>query len=156
MRCAIKVIPKLNLNTKRRQELNRNEFEIVEEISHPHIVRVFELMEDSENFYIMMELMQGGDLLHKLIADDKPFTEAKAASVISQILLALNFMHARNIMHRDLKLENILCEDFSDLSTDEIHIKLADFGLATKFDPDEMRTDGCGTTQYYAPEICRN
>ena len=53
MPVAIKVIPKSGLSTERKRELNRNEFEIVESISHAHIVRVFELMEDQENYYII-------------------------------------------------------------------------------------------------------
>ena len=82
MTVAIKIIPKSGLNTERRRELNKNELEIVEEISHAHIVRVFELMEDQENYYIIQELMRGGDLMSRLIAKNRPFNEAKAASVI--------------------------------------------------------------------------
>ena len=55
------------------------------------------------------------------------------ASIIHQILLALNFMHYKNIMHRDLKPENIMCEDSADLGQDEIYIKLTVFGFATKY-----------------------
>ena len=74
--------------------------------------------------------------MSKIIANSACWDEAKAANVIKQILLALNFMHGHNIMHRDLKPENILCEAFSDLSDDELSVKLADFGLATRYDPD--------------------
>ena len=58
--------------------------------------------------------------------------------MINQILLALSYMHSKNIMHRDIKPENILCEDDSELQEDEIRIKLTDFGFAVKYDPDEM------------------
>lgn len=58
-------------------------------------------------------------------------------------------------MHRDLKPENILCEDSTDLGEDELHIKLCDFGLSTKYDPDGMRMDGCGSYRYFSPELCR-
>ena len=57
------MIPKAGLDTERKLELNKNELEIMEEINHPHIVRVFELLEDDVNFYIILELMQGGDLM---------------------------------------------------------------------------------------------
>lgn len=67
MPCAIKVIDKYGLDSARKHELNKNEFEIVEEIFHPHVVRVFELMEDKRNYYIIMELMKGGHLFTKLI-----------------------------------------------------------------------------------------
>ena len=70
-------------------------------------------MEDDKNYYIVMELITGGNLLNKL-TKLKKFTENMAANVIHQLLLSLNYMHVKNIMHRDLKPENILCEDFSD------------------------------------------
>ena len=64
-------------------------------------------------------------------------------------------MHAKNLMHRDLKPENILCEDFADQDDDDLTVKVADFGLAVRFDRGEKRTDGCGTLDYFAPEICK-
>ena len=82
------------------------------------------------------------------------FTENKAASVIHQILLALNFMHGKNIMHRDLKPENILCEDSSDLPEDEIFIKLTDFGFAVKYDQSQKERLVLGSPFYMAPELC--
>ena len=77
--------------------------------------------------------------------------------MIRQILLALNFMHSKNIMHRDLKPENILCEDCAGMQEDEIIIKLTDFGFATKFDPDgqEKHTLSLGSAMYMAPELCQ-
>ena len=95
------------------KELNKNELEILEETKHPNITRIFELMEDEKNYYIIMEMITGGNLLNKVSAVKK-FTESMAANVIHQLLLALNYMHKKNIMHRDLKPENILCEDFID------------------------------------------
>ena len=83
-----------------------------------------------------MEVVLGGDLLQN-IQKKGNFTEKKAANVIKQLLLALNFMHEKNLMHRDLKPENILCENYSDAGEDEINIKLTDFGFATKYDPNE-------------------
>ena len=97
------------------EQLNRNEFEVLEETQHPHITRIFELMEDDRNFYIVAELVTGGDLLKKIM-DLQTFTEEQACDVIKQLLLALNFMHKQNIMHRDLKPENILVEQNADIN----------------------------------------
>ena len=72
-------------------------------------------MEDDRNFYIVAELVTGGDLLKKIM-DLKSFTEEQACDVIKQLLLALNFMHKQNIMHRDLKPENILVEQNADIN----------------------------------------
>ena len=119
-------------------QLNKNEFEIVEQIAHPHIVRVYELLEDDYSFYIVMELMSGGSLSNRI--RDAPggyLTEAQSVGIIHQLLLALNFMHGLGIMHRDIKPDNVLCEDFSDLPRDQIQVKLADFGLAIKQQPGE-------------------
>lgn len=155
MPCAIKVIRKSKLNkSKIFQQLNKNEFEILEETNHPHITRVFELMEDSKNFYIVMELMTGGNLIEKLRANQMHFTEVQVASVVNQMLLALNFMHSKNIMHRDIKPENIMCEDCEDLPNEKIYIKLTDFGFAVKYDPNKKEQLSVGTPLYMAPELC--
>ena len=107
---------------------------MLEETTHPNITRIFELMEDEKNYYIVMEVVTGGNLLDK-IGKMKHFTEQTAAKIIFQLLLALNLMHSKNIMHRDLKPENILVEENADMNDSEIRIKLTDFGFATKYDP---------------------
>ena len=115
-------------------------------------------MEDTNNYFIVAELMAGGNLLERLCnKQPQRFTESEAADVIRQMLLALNFMHSKNIMHRDLKPENILCEDSAGMQGDEIVIKLTDFGFATKFDPEgsEKHTLSLGSAMYMAPELCR-
>ena len=120
MPCAIKIIKKADLHTSRLRTLNQNEFEILEQISHPHITRVYELLEDGFNFYIVMELMKGGSL-ERRIRDDRFYnslTSEKIARIIYQVLLALNFCHNIHIIHRDIKPDNVLCEDFTDLSRD--------------------------------------
>jgi len=68
MKCAVKIIKKEKLAQHSiYQELNKNEFEVLEEINHPHITRVFDLMEDRNNYYIVAELMSGGHLMEKLL-----------------------------------------------------------------------------------------
>ena len=91
--CAIKTIKKESLMVHEvYEELNKSELEILESTVHPNITRIFELMEDSRNYYIVMEVITGGDLLKK-IGRLQRFTEAQAIGVIHQLLLALNFMH---------------------------------------------------------------
>ena len=86
---------------------------VLEETVHPHITRVFELMEDDRCYYIVMELVSGGNLFD-MIRSKRRFSEDQAANIIKQLLLALNYMHGMNIMHRDLKPENLLCETSDD------------------------------------------
>ena len=112
-------------------------------------------MEDEKNYYIIMEMITGGNLLNKVSAVKK-FTESMAANVIHQLLLALNYMHNLSIMHRDLKPENILCEENADdLDDNDIQIKLTDFGFATKYDANKKQTLSLGSPLYMAPELCR-
>ena len=110
---------------------------MLEKTIHPHITRIFELLEDARNYYIVMEVITGGNLLQK-IGSLGAFTESQACTVIKQLLLALNYMHSMQIMHRDLKPENILCEENADdVDNKNIQIKLTDFGFATKYDPEK-------------------
>ena len=156
MPCAIKIIKKEKLSEHQiYEELNKNEFEVLETVQHPNITRIFDLMEDKRNYYIVAELMSGGHLMEKLAAAGYKFTESKAASVIHQMLLALKFMHGKNIMHRDLKPENILCELASDMAPDELVIKLTDFGFAVKYNPNRKESLSLGSPLYMAPELCK-
>ena len=76
--------------------------------------------------------------------------------MIKQVLLALNFMHKKNIMHRDLKPENLLCEETGAADDDdEIYVKLTDFGFATKYDPNKKQTLSLGSPMYMAPELVK-
>jgi len=79
--CAIKVIRKSSLNNQVFKSLNTNELQVLEETVHPHITRVFELMEDSRNYYVIMELISGGNLFER-IRNLQHFTEEQAANIM--------------------------------------------------------------------------
>lgn len=84
-----------------------SELEILSKTDHPNIVRVIELLEDDCNYYIVSELVPGGEL-YDYIIKHKMFSEAATADLVKQILLAVNYMHQQHIVHRDLKPENVL------------------------------------------------
>lgn len=152
MPCAIKIIRKTSLKVAAvYQELNRNEFAILEETQHPYITRVFELMEDQRYYYIIMELITGGNLFD-MIKSMRRFSEEQASNIIKQLSLALNYMHGLNIMHRDLKPENLMCERDDE---GQITIKLTDFGFATFFQKDQPETLALGSPLYMSPELCK-
>jgi calcium-dependent protein kinase len=110
-------------------DLMKTELQVLETCLHPNITKVFEMFEDDENFYVVCELSTGGTLLEKL--GKAEFSPEKAARVIKQLLLALNYMHEeKNIAHRDIKLENILCMPHSDDKDGCFTVKLTDFGFA--------------------------
>ena len=134
--CAVKMIDKAKLKSNEVYfELMMNELQVLQETSHPHIMSIFELLEDDENYYVVSEFIRGGELFDRIV-NLKQFNEAKASYVIYQILLALNYIHKMGIMHRDLKPENILLES---PDPEVLNVKLSDFGFATFY-----KTDGEG------------
>ena len=92
--CAIKVIEKESLNSNPMLPvLMMNELQVLQKSSHPHIMNVNELLEDDDNYYIVTELLEGGELFDRLL-EVKNFNEPKAAYIVKQVLLALNYMHS--------------------------------------------------------------
>lgn len=109
-----------------------NELSILSENSHPRIMRIIELVEDQDHFYIVSEALKGGELFDRLISLQS-FTEQQAAILTMQIMEGLNYMHQQHVTHRDLKPENIL---LCDENPDCLDIRIADLGFATRFDPE--------------------
>lgn len=134
---AIKIVKKEKIQEREvHAELMRNELTVLESVNHPNIMRVFELMEDEDNFYIISEFISGGNLFDKM-KEVGTFTEQQTSIVIKQILMAVNYMHqTKKIMHRDIKLENILCMPQAN-PEDYLEIKLTDFGFACHCKQDE-------------------
>lgn len=133
------------------QELLQNELLVLEKTDHPNITRIFQILEDKRSYWVVMELIEGGNLLDKIISCNK-FNEDHACFIIHQIMLALNYMHLQHVMHRDLKLENIMCRS-TDL--DDFNVKLTDFGFSTFFQPEIKQSLALGSPLYMAPELHR-
>lgn len=95
------------------------------------IMRIYELLHDDKNYYVVSEYLRGGQLFETLVKklkEGSSMTEADVQKITKQLYLALNYMHEKGIMHRDIKPENILLE-----SKKDFNIKLADFGFAAFF-----------------------
>ena len=105
------------------------ELDVLSKTDHPHMVRVFELLQDETSFYIVTELVRGGELYDHIIKV-KRVSEAQAADILRQILLAVNYMHQQSIVHRDIKPENILLAPEEQASPAKLNLKLTDFGFA--------------------------
>lgn len=107
------------------------------------------MVEDNENYYIVSELLKGGELFKRLTTVSQ-FTEQQAADIIYQVMRGLNYMHKQSITHRDMKPENILLvsED-----PDNFDIKIADLGFAQQFDKEKGLDLVLGTPLYMAPEL---
>eukprot|EP00479_Gromia_sphaerica_P008001 TRINITY_DN2888_c0_g1_i2.p1 TRINITY_DN2888_c0_g1~~TRINITY_DN2888_c0_g1_i2.p1 ORF type:complete len:198 (+),score=27.62 TRINITY_DN2888_c0_g1_i2:345-938(+) len=123
----------------------------MEKVSHPNIVEFVELFDSHDNVYVVLEYLNGGELFDAIV-DKGYFSEREAANVISDITLAIQYLHKQGIVHRDIKPENLI---FSSRG-DERHIKLTDFGLSKilKYENSIMCTR-CGTPGYVAPEVLR-
>jgi len=121
-------------------------------MDHPNIVKVYDYYEDSDRFHIIMEYCEGGELL-EYIAKSGVFTEDMASHIMKQILSAIAYLHSQNIIHSDLKAENIMLVQKDD---EDFYCKLIDFGMASKFDPDKKMSQIQGTPYYIAPEVLKN
>lgn len=145
---AVKIIEKRYLTSSTiEKRLVLNEVDILKSLDHPNILKIFEYFEDQLNYYIVMEYFSQGDLFDEL-ERVKILDEKSAAYIIAQILAGLAYIHSRQIVHRDIKLENILI-----CSKDkEIHIKIIDFNIATYYKGKKLNKF-TGTSYYIAPEV---
>lgn len=154
-RVAIKVIDKETAKTDAYVSRNmRREGRILQLIRHSNIVQLLEVMETENCYYLVLELCQGGDLMTHLVKRRR-LTEAETRRFLRQIVQAVGYMHSLGILHRDLKIENLLL-------TQDQNVKIIDFGLSNlvRSLPDEngsivtelCRTQ-CGSPAYAAPEV---
>ncbi|CAE7229348.1 CPK17 [Symbiodinium natans] len=125
----------------------KTKVEIYLALDHPHIARLMMVYEDDQEIHLVMEFMAGGELYDRLF-DAKVYNEEVAANTCHQMLKAVSYMHAHQIAHRDLKLENFLYE-----RKDNNHLKLIDFGFAKFWDRSTKMSQACGSTHYVAPEV---
>lgn len=146
---ALKVISKCRLgDTAIGREALRNEVSIHRQLKHPAIVSLVAYWEDSFRIYLLMDLVAGPSL-EALVTSRGRLSEQEASLYVRHILEALSYLHANRIVHRDLKLANLL------LSREKRRVMLCDFGLAAHLDTlrDANTPSVCGTPNYVAPEL---
>jgi len=146
-RYAIKVVENESLSDEENLEALETEIKILRQLSHPHIVQLKEVVHTTDNTYIVMELLSGGELFNRIV-DKGCYPEKEAAELVAQILLSIDYLHSRQIVHRDVKPENILF-----VSSESTDMKLIDFGYAGLWREDKQLTGLCGTPDYVAPEV---
>jgi len=145
---AVKVIKKDNLSAEDKSLL-RTEISILRIVSHPYIVSLHDVYESKTHVYLIMTLMNGGDLFDALKARDFNIEEEESKTIVFKILEALIYIHNFGIVHRDLKTENILVRNMDD----PLDIMLTDFGLSKYKGPKEIMLKKVGTLAYIAPEV---
>uniref|UniRef100_A0A668AHX9 non-specific serine/threonine protein kinase n=1 Tax=Myripristis murdjan TaxID=586833 RepID=A0A668AHX9_9TELE len=141
---AIKIIDKTQLNPTSLQKLFR-EVRIMKSLNHPNIVQLFEVIETEKTLYLIMEYASGGEVFDYLVSHGR-MKEKEARAKFRQIVSAVHYCHQKNIVHRDLKAENLLLDADS-------NVKIADFGFSNEFTMGSKLDTFCGSPPYAAPEL---
>ncbi|CAD6888123.1 unnamed protein product [Tilletia controversa] len=141
---ALKVLQKADIVRLKQVEHINNERDILSQVRHPFIVNLLRSYQDSKSVYMLMDYVPGGEIFSHL-RRARRFTADVTRFYIASIILALDYLHARGIIYRDLKPENLLLDESG-------FLKIADFGFA-KYVPDNRTWTLCGTPEYLAPEI---
>ncbi|EKX74349.1 protein kinase domain containing protein [Theileria equi strain WA] len=147
---AIKVISKNSLKKKGDHESLLREVNVLKDLDHPNIMKIFEFFEDEKYYYFVTELYSGGELFDEIVSR-KRFSEYDAARITKQILSGITYMHRQNIVHRDLKPENLILES----RVPNSNIRIIDFGLSTYYSDESKLKDKIGTAYYIAPEVLK-
>ncbi|XP_070559701.1 NUAK family SNF1-like kinase 1 [Ptychodera flava] len=142
---AIKTIRKKKIGNIEDLERIRREIKIMTSLEHPHIINIREVFESNTKIVIVMEYASGGEL-YDYLNTVKRLPESECRRFFRQIASAIYYCHRNNIVHRDLKLENILLDE-------DYNIKIADFGLSSNFSYDSLLHTYCGSPLYASPEI---
>eukprot|EP01024_Parvocaulis_polyphysoides_P051851 TRINITY_DN5115_c0_g2_i1.p2 TRINITY_DN5115_c0_g2~~TRINITY_DN5115_c0_g2_i1.p2 ORF type:complete len:500 (-),score=70.94 TRINITY_DN5115_c0_g2_i1:770-2269(-) len=145
-RVAIKVIEKSMLMSVSDHKRVEWEVAALQLLHHSNVLRLLEVVDLTHQLYMVTEYIPDGSLLD-LLKNQGPLKEHKAAKYIAQVVLALIHCHKQGVVHRDIKLENLLL----DKQTDQI--KIVDFGLSGSWAPGRILNSCCGTASYAAPEI---
>ncbi|CAG9102216.1 unnamed protein product [Plutella xylostella] len=152
---AMKIIKKSRLTNGHMNNLNdpakiMNEINIMKALRHPCIISTEEVYDSPDTVYIILELMQGGELFER-ITKHGHLTERLTRFMLRQMVLAVRYLHSKGITHRDLKPENVLLEG----KEEETLVKITDFGLSKFVGEDSFMKTMCGTPLYLAPEVLR-
>ena len=149
---AIKKIHKAEYNKIDNLDID-NEITILKKLSHPNIIKIYEYYSTGNSFYIINEYCEHGELFKKIQMD---FNENQIAFMAYQIISAVLYLHEKGIMHRDIKLENILIShiEMNPCTNREYYwLKLIDFGGSKMINKEQRETNVVGTTYYVAPEV---
>ncbi len=144
---AIKAINMEYMKDESSKKKMSNEISILKQLRHPNVVKLLETFDTDKHHLIVMELCPGGDLLN-YVRKRRKLNEKYAKFVFKQIMEGLAYLHQNGVVHRDIKLDNILLDGHG-------NIKIADFGVSRKVIDNEILFEQCGTPAYIAPEIVR-
>ena len=142
---AIKILEKDKIQDEEDLERISREISILKKLKHPNIIKIYDIIENPNNFYIIMELAINGELF-KHIVKKKHLEENEASFFFCQLISALETIHKEGIVHRDIKPENLLLKENNILT-------IIDFGLSNKYNKNQLLETPCGSPCYAAPEM---
>ncbi|CAD8082377.1 unnamed protein product [Paramecium sonneborni] len=151
---AVKIFTKENVQQKEKgRDSLLLEIEIMRKLQHENVIQLHEVFEDHERIYLIIDYLQGGDLLKKIQNQLEDYTEHIAQNLMFNLLSSLKYLHQKNIIHRDIKPENLIFRTKSNM----IDIVIADFGLSDFYNEQDIYLfQRCGTVGYVAPEILKD
>jgi serine/threonine protein kinase len=142
---AVKIIDKASAKSPRHVARVHREIRFLSLLHHPHIVRIYDVVETANAVHLMMEWAAGGELFDYIVKH-KRLKEQEARHFFRQIVSAVDYCHKNSVIHRDLKPENLLLDENN-------NIKIIDFGFSNTFRSDALLDTFCGSPYYAAPEM---
>ena len=144
---AVKIIDRGKIDQKSMKLLAR-EIANMDELHHPNVIQLFEVIETMSKMYLVMEMAGGGEL-YQYVLDKERLDEAEAAHIFAQVVAAVYHLHEHLIIHRDIKAENVFFVSPG-------WVKLGDLGFSAQIEPGALMKTFCGSPPYAAPELFRD
>ncbi|XP_015737599.1 myosin light chain kinase 2, skeletal/cardiac muscle [Coturnix japonica] len=145
LKLAAKVIRKQGAKDK---EMVLLEIDVMNQLNHRNLIQLYDAIETPREIILFMEFVEGGELFERIIDDDYHLTEVDCMVFVRQICEGIRFMHHMHVLHLDLKPENILC-----VAATGHMVKIIDFGLARRYNPEEKLKVNFGTPEFLSPEV---
>ncbi|NWU58490.1 MYLK2 kinase, partial [Dromas ardeola] len=145
LKLAAKMIRKQGAKDK---EMVLLEIDVMNQLNHRNLIQLYDAIETPREIILFMEFVEGGELFERIIDDDYHLTEVDCMVFVQQICEGIRFMHHMRVLHLDLKPENILC-----VAATGHMVKIIDFGLARRYNPQEKLKVNFGTPEFLSPEV---
>ncbi|XP_064943300.1 SNF1-related protein kinase catalytic subunit alpha KIN10-like [Musa acuminata AAA Group] len=142
---AIKILNRRKIKNMEMEEKVRREIKILRLFMHPHIIRLYEVIETQSDIYVVMEYVKSGELFDYIVEKGR-LQEDEARRFFQQIISGVEYCHRNMVVHRDLKPENVLLDS-------KWNVKIADFGLSNVMRDGHFLKTSCGSPNYAAPEV---
>ncbi|KAI3520865.1 hypothetical protein L1887_10317 [Cichorium endivia] len=142
---AIKILNRRKIKNMEMEEKVRREIKILRLFMHPHIIRLYEVVETPSDIYVVMEYVKSGELFDYIVEKGR-LHEDEARNFFQQIISGVEYCHRNMVVHRDLKPENLLLDA-------KCNVKIADFGLSNIMRDGHFLKTSCGSPNYAAPEV---